>query len=334
MPIDAFWKSFSLTRVIKGIRKARLKGIDIDAYVKKYGPIYKQILDSLWGKQFTEFTIDRVAIGMTSWDMPPDFYNNWQLNIDTWAETKLKPVIAEAIRGGAVGFRGTGGILTEISSIVNEDIFFNASTKEALSFVNAQTANLVTFVTEDIRSNIRSLIAEAIGNRWSPRETAAQLKKIIPLNRPQSRYWIKYQRELPGKLTKQFKSSFLNATKKQIANKVNNVKDYYLNREYNRLLNYRANMIADTELTRIKIFSEIESIRQAQSAGAIKRAVKTWRSTSIADKWESTVLFDGKTIDVNGSFFEIAIPSNTTMLDGSGPGEINERCYLEYDIYY
>jgi hypothetical protein len=334
MTIDDFFKSISIPAFHKGTRKSKLKGIDIDAYIKKYGPIFKQILSDLYGKQFTEFTIERVAVGMAARDLPPDFYDSWKLNVDTWAETKLKPVIGEAIRGGAVGFRGTGGILTEISSIVGEDIFFNASTKEALSFVKVQTANLVTFITEDIRDNIRGLIAEAVQNRWGTRETAKQLKKIIPLNRPQSRYWIKYQRELPNKLTERFKKMFPDLSKAKIARKVNNVKDVYLNREYNRLLNYRANMIADTELTRIKIFSELESIRQAQSAGAIKRAVKTWRSTSIADKWDSTVLYDGKTIDVNASFFEIATPGYTTMLDGSGPGEINERCYLEYDIYY
>lgn len=264
----------------------------------------------------TNIAIDRFVISVESGSLPDsvliDIFNNTestQLNLFNELEAMNNKVSNNLAK-----------VLTEA------DINFvpNLSSE----FIDKNVANLITEITKDKMDNIRSALTFLHTEGISPQYGKDYLKGNIGLRTSVQEGNQKKFTRLITKYQKQYKDEF---------------SDYKIRAERSaridlkviekKALQYRHETISITELTRMKGDNEIQQMNALLASNTSLDITKTWRKGGTTDHWDSSNLYDGKTIAYNIGFDTLGLPEYTVMTPPfMTPKEIRDRCYCEYDI--
>jgi hypothetical protein len=304
-------------------------GMDFPFFIKQKGIDIRKVLREFWKKQGFEITNKDVWTMIQGGGvMPAEFEARMSLAVERFIRERFRPTIAGAIGYAGNGSRKVRGMMDEINRVVGSDLMFDVASKRVVDYLEVQGAELVVQMSRSQINGLKAMLQTAARNDWTVGETTHMMKKGITLTGMESRAVANhYQLVLEKEIQR-----FLGFGKPTAIKWARKNAEFAAAKKTRFFQDVRANRISRTELKRAKTFADIEAHRQAIDAGYVENAYKTWRKGSFKDNWESSDLYDGKRIPVDQSFAQFGTPAYTTLTNFMGPGEINDLCFLEFDV--
>jgi hypothetical protein len=303
-----------------------------------------RLLEKLWKQQFDKVTRIRVIEAMQKGDIPAGFLSDIDSSLEKWVKAQFMPAYASAMTYAANGSGKVAGMMDDINRAIGAEILFNPNTIRMTDYITEHGVELAVQLQTQQKAALKTMLNKVIRrkhllgtNQNEITQRAHDLiRKSITLTNQETKWLSNFRdRTLKAKI-KYFRDEypvlFPDApvlSEKQIIERANAVTDDLVDKRYTLYKSNRARRIMDTELSRAKVEGDLEAHRQALEAGIISEAQKQWQRNDFKTpvNWQSTLMYDGKRIDIDESFFEkYGRPKKTTMLNGSGPGEINEHC--------
>jgi hypothetical protein len=263
-------------------------------------------LDWLWDSNQSLITRTSTSV-MLNLGGTTGIQTDLEENHDNW----LLFLYLSAIAG--IYNRSGNTFMDQTASTIGATISFNINDPQITGWLNAIAADLKVKLSTTTIRNIESIITLSLREGYNISETSFLLKQTIPVTQREALFL--------GKLYKNLKDN------PDITQKT---RQALMKRKALQYKKNRAKRIARTETVRLKHQSEIDAGGQLIKSKNLKRMVKTWRQTNTRDNWNSTLMYDGKTVDLNESFLIYGSPAPTTMVTFDYPNEINEYCVLEY----
>lgn len=144
---------------------------------------------------------------------------------------------------------------------------FDFTDPRSIEWATKQSAELVTYVTNTTREVIRMTIAEAFTQNITVQDTARRLRNLIGLNERQS---FGYQKFL-NNLDEQIRAGTITVSQSRIM----------ADRQYKRLIKYRAQMIARQEILMAENNGRYLGFTQAVEQGwAHPKSMKRWSTST------------------------------------------------------
>jgi hypothetical protein len=311
-----------------GELKAKIIDKDNKAFEKilrQFKPRMRRAFRLFFESQRDEVKMMIVSESLRTGTLPVEFMETIEKETSSFVSGNFKAILAAAF------FTSGGGMSERIGSAIGTELFFNPNTIDALKFIEKKGADLVVQMTRSQMDSLKVMLDHAIKNNWKPGEATRFMKSAISLTRRETAAVVNVYKKTVDENLKRFLDQGLSVS--EATRKAKNVGKFRAQRKASFLYDTRANRIAVTELKRAHVEAQISAHRQAIKSGVISKAKKTWRKGNIKDNWGSSNLYNSKTIPIDEDFRQFGIPAKTTMLDFMGPGEINERCYLEFNVY-
>lgn len=206
----------------------------------------------------------------------------------------------------------------KINKISKLSFSFNPKDKRVSSFLNKEVGALVKDLTKHLKKNITLAIKESAKNNFNRKIAIDMLKNSIPLTNRDAKAVINYATKKGEAVLEELKDSGL--SKLQLDKKYKEAYNKARLQKQKFLKEVRAKRIANTEVPRLKHFTELEALKQGQDNKQLGKSFKKWIRTNYKDNHENSITND-----------DLTIPINETFPDGSDyPSEINEFCELEY----
>ncbi len=229
-------------------------------------------------------------------------------NHETWLAFLFLPAITNVFNKSGSAF------MSQAANTLNTTISFNINNLNITNWINSVGIDLKVKLTDGVLKGIESIVQLSLSEGYNISEASFLLKEIIPVTPNEAKSLAKLYKTLKENpdITRQTRLMRVKA-------------------KANKFKKNRAKRIARTEIVRSKGKSEIEACDQLIKSGNLKTVKKTWISTNSRDNWDSTLMYDGKTIDLYDDFASnYGRPGVTTMSDFGYPSEINEYCILQY----
>lgn len=167
--------------------------------------------------------------------------------------------LIKGIREGADAANAAAREAARATLGVEPVLTFDATNPRVRRWIDRETANLVTNVTNETRMAIRAVVTDAMREELPPIEVHRRIKAVVGLNQRQAKALENYRRGLIGQGAKRADVTRLTEAYRTQA------------------LAYRADMIARTEMIGAVNQGALEGHRQARDAGLIRgKAMKEW----------------------------------------------------------
>lgn len=241
-----------------------------------------------------------------------------------WREDILKPLYGQTIF--SVGNQTSKIISNAIGSIMRFDI----ANAEIVNYINTETLSLAVDLKQDTFINLHQTLRDSFQNDWNKVTTKRFLKQNMTLTNKEmvfvkKRYLQMIESETLRGIEELGLSPFQSRQRAvRFAVKESNIL-------FRKAQNARITRIHRTETVRMKGFSDIEALNQAEATGKIDNAFKTWVKTNSTDNWNSTTINNGRTIPYKNDWLP---GSPTTASSLKYPSEISEHCYQKYKIKF
>jgi hypothetical protein len=289
------------------------------------------IFQKLWGKQIEKITEDRVIQSINIKKLPEGFLDDLDRGIDDWITNDWNPVYAEAVEVAATGKEQITGLIDKINQSTGISTIFKPNTQRMIDFIDEQGLDLAEKLKVQQKKSLRNTLRRSLKDGWTRDVTISDMKRNVSLTDRESQWLLNFESRQRKALLKEFKERFPKLKEEQIRARVENVVQRRKRRKYKFYQRSRSERFYRTELVRARNDGNLEAIHQATERGAIKNAKKKWVKRNQVDNWESSDKYNEKFIDFDEDFFKkFGKPRETTMLNGKGPGEINELCGLEF----
>lgn len=289
------------------------------------------IFQKLWGIQIDKITESRVIRSINIEKLPKGFLDDLDQGIDEWITNDWNPVYAEAVEVAATGKGQIAGLLDKINQSTGISTIFNPNTQRMIDFIDEQGLDLAEKLKVQQKKSLRNTLKRSLKDGWTRDVTISDMKRNVSLTDRESQWLLNYEARQRKALLKEFKERFPKLTENQIAARVENVVQRRKRRKYKFYQRSRSERFYRTELARARNDGNLEALHQATENGAVKNAKKKWVKRNQVDNHESSDKYNGKLIGFDEDFFvKFGRPRETTMLNGKGPGEINELCGLEF----
>lgn len=303
-----------------------------------------RLLEKLWNQQFGKVTEKRVIEAMQKGDIPAGFLSDIDGSLEKWVKTQFMPKYSKAMEYAANGSGKVVGMMDDINRAVGAEILFNPNTIRMTDYITEHGVELAVQLQTQQKAALKTMLNKVIrrthllgtNQNEITRRAHDLIRKSITLTNQETKWLSNFRDKTLKAKIKYFRDEypilFPDApalSEKQIIKRANRVTDHLVKIQHKKYQSNRSRRIMNTELTRAKTESDLEAHRQAIDAGIISEAQKQWQRNDFKTpvNWQSTLMYDGKRIDIDKSFFEkFGKPKKTTMLNGSGPGEINEHC--------
>jgi hypothetical protein len=283
------------------------------------------ILRQLWGSAANEVTTERVINSLQNRKVDPAILLSLDKLNGEWAEHTLRPQLAEVMRFIAVGSIKNPGIMTDINFVLRTGLKFDVNATYVKNYINQTALRLVVEMGTQQIEGLRLILQNALENEWSESLVSQMMSKGLSLTARENGWAMNYYNDRLDVWFKKYSGDGLRDAMKRAKDTAS--------REYAQKVKYyqqvRANRISHTELVRAKVEAEKNSIKQFLSASKVQDVQKIWIRTSHTDNWESSIVNDGKILPLDGAYI---VPADSTMTTDQGPSEINEQCYLEYEM--
>lgn len=250
-------------------------------------------------------------------------------NLDWGVEAKIKE-IADNWRNDLLIPFSSGVIFANgsntskiVSNTIGATTKFSITEPAVTNFVNTQTLALKYNLQNLEIGSLRVTLNAGLRNNWTQPVIKDLMKQHISLTTRESE-WVskRFIKNFNSEITRGIEEMGLSPFKA-----TQRARRYALKQDgifTKRLTNARINRITRTEMSRLKGFSDQESLKQAISTGKIQSATKTWRKTGYNDNWPSSDQNNGSTVPVDSAF-----PSGDHY-----ENEINGRCIVTYNIKF
>lgn len=289
------------------------------------------IFKKLWGIQIDKITESRVIRSINIKKLPEGFLDDLDQGIDDWITSDWNPVYAEAVEVAATGKGQIAGLVDKINQSTGISTIFKPNTQRMIDFIDEQGLDLAEKLKVQQKKSLRNTLKRSLKEGWTRDVTISDMKRNVSLTDRESQWLLNYEARQRKALLKEFKERFPELKEEKIRARVENVVRRRKRRKYKFYQRSRSERFYRTELVRARNDGNIEAIYQATESGAVKNAKKKWVKRNQVDNWESSDKYNGKLIDFDEDFFvKFGRPRETTMLNGKGPGEINELCGLEF----
>lgn len=309
---------------VKATVKLPVDDKQLEKTIQKYNSDWREALTALWvayGIIITDKVVRESLAGIT---LQPTILESVTKTTANWRKTVLKPFYSEIIAYSGGQMAGT------ISKTINSLFKFDITNPEVVRYINTETLKLAVDMESQVVISLQETLRNSIRNNWNQTITKDFLRQGMTITDRDWKFLEKrYIRNLESETLRGITELGLSrraAEKRAIRFAIKQNKILFRRKQ-----NQRIARISRTETTRMKHFSDIESLSQAEITGRIKRATKTWIRGNFTDNWNSSIINSGKTIGVNDLFLR---GSPTTASSLAYPSEINEYCYLEYKINY
>lgn len=284
------------------------------------------ILNRLWGTQISKVTESRVMEALRTRSLPVEFMSSLQLDMQEFITDKFNPTMVDLMRLSAEGSRTYPGLLAQINKELNEKYIFNATSYTVEKFIREHGAELVVEMTSHQILSLKNVLQEAVRNNWTVLKTSDFMRGAMPLTGRESQWVINFYNKKYAELLKQF----IDAGYKDFEKRAYDTAIRERNRRYEFFKNSRANRIARTELVRANGQGQLESIELVKRNQKVKGVTKRWiRTNWVKDNWASTIANQDVELPDNAEFQRTA---PTTAITFQYPSEINEGCYLEWNL--
>jgi hypothetical protein len=315
-------------------------GIPFDDLNRKHRRKIMDVVFDLWGIQRGSLTEERVKKALSTKSFDPDFLQQLNKNVYDIMEKDLLPEAARAMN--------SAGTFTanEIDNLIESTFSFDPQGDDIISYlsnrftsdgvkvvegklvpVDALAGNLPVQYSKQQLKSLSDTLQYAVQNNLPDRAAIPLIRDSVTLTEYESAILRRFEQ-------RQYEDALKELTGKNIEKRARDRASFRAQRKARKMRHTRAERIARTELARLKGQAEIKAHLQALAEGKITTALKTWDRNNFVDNWESSLMYDTKTIEVNGSFARFGTPSITTMTDFRAPGEINELCSLSYMVGY
>lgn len=184
----------------------------------------------------------------------------------------VPPVVVGAVLGPAPRVVVTG--------------LFDMMDPKAISYAATRAGELITAISEDVRVNVRTVLARSMQGEYDVRATARLLQDVVGLTPRQANAVENFYRDL--------------TLKEEVSwDKAGKMADDYAN----RLLRQRATTIARTETIRSSNFGVSQGFIQAQGQGLLPPEIeRTWIVTADGDVCPECEALDGEQVGLDESF--------------------------------
>lgn len=282
---------------------AKLNVMESEEFVRKHKAGLSKLINQLWGFQMDTATEERVITALAIGDMPLEWLKELEDNIDDFVSAPFGEFTLNKLE------KAGNWIGVELTDVLDEKFKYNVRTQSVLDYIDFEGSMLAGELKGKIGVNFDYTLRYAIDQNLSPSEFTQLIKPSMTLTERENRAVVNFANRL---------------AEQGIPDKQRNqmVRNYY-----KKMQRVRADRISRTELTRIKHYGERDAINQAIKSGKITGAVKVWRRANFNDNWESSIANDGVAVGLNEPF-----PTPCKTGNAFEPSEINEYCYLEYDV--
>jgi hypothetical protein len=244
-------------------------------------------------------------------------YENWRQDI-------LKPLFSDIVF--TTGKQTTGIISDTIESIMK----FDMANPTIINHIDTESLRLAVDLRNTGLNNLRQTIVDGVVNNWDKSVTKDFMRVNISLT-DKERLFIKNQYLKMIESETQRGIVELKLTPSKARARAERFADQQRRLLVKKKQNQRISRIHRTETTRLKHFSDIESLRQAELTGKINNGFKTWKKSNFKDNWNSSDINNGRTIRYDENW----LPGDpTTASSLKYPSEINEHCFQEYKINF
>lgn len=260
----------------------------------------------------------------------------------------------------------TGGVMVANSAprgitdnLGNRAVFrFDVRNSRAERWLRDHSSNLVTRITEDTKTNIRSIVEAGVRDGRNPRnialdivgrvnpDTGRRSGGVVGLTRPQEQ-WVQnarqqlvdldpayFNREARDKRFDSIVRKAIKDGKPLSSEKINAITDKYSD----NLLLQRGETIARTEAIQSLNKSADEAFQQAIDEGVLDRdaVTKVWDNSGDNRVRDSHVAMEGQTVKMNEPFVTpdgamLMFPGDTS-LGAPGSEVINCRCRVRHEV--
>ena len=280
---------------------AKIKPTPSEVFTAQNQTSLIKVINSLWGMQIDTITQDRVIRALELQGLPNEWLNELTQNIDFFIDNQMTPTM--------IGKTDLAG--STLVDLIDEGLDVGLAYtpgSNAITFVNGEMNILINNLKDPLNNNVTNTLRNAIDNNWSITEVKQAMSPAMTLTEIQDNAYTAFKGRLSNDLTDKQKAKLA---------------DNY----FKKLQNERSERIARTELTRVKHFGEIDALNQNIQTGIISRATKIWNRSNYKDNWESSIINDGVEVGINEGFPEPCATGNDMY-----PSEINEYCYLDYNV--
>lgn len=306
--------------------KKLINSVTCNEFNEKNARLMKQLIEIVYGKNIDTVTYKRISDAIRKKKIDMSWLDEIETNFKTWGSEIFSSNYAEIVN------KSSFSTFFDIAETMNIDRFkINIQDIKFENFIKNETGKLVVDMTVEQMKCLNLTLAQSLKSGMSIDRTKEVMRMGMTLTGRENlavmnSYDRYYTKEL-ARLTNSKKFSVAKA--KELAQKR---AKYLETRKYNYLKQGRLTRISVTEVTRGYNFGRETSISKSITDGKIKAATKTWRKTGSHDNWESSDLYNGKSVSVGESFSVFGIPGKTTMIDFNFPSEIHERCIVEYTV--
>lgn len=235
---------------------------------------------------------------------------------------------------------------------------FNVRAPDAEKWVKDKSSELVTRLTDDVRTNIRSTLEDGVQRGVNPRNTALDIvgrinrqtgKReggLVGLSVPQETWVRSFRTNLEqlneGYFEKALRDKRFDGTVRKAIDSgkplPRDVIDKLVSRYRDNALKYRGEMIARTESIHAFNVAELESAKQVLATGAVRQKdiMREWDSAGDRRVRPAHKLMDGQRVGLDEPFRApdgslLMYPGDTT-LGAPGKETINCRCRVKTTI--
>jgi hypothetical protein len=198
-------------------------------------------------------------------------------------------------------------VADQISSWVSGDVAFDMTNRWAVSRTTQNSLRLIRDVTQEQRQTIRDALADAVEQGLNPRQAAVMLRDSIGLTPAQQEYVSNYRQSLQDGSARALDYE-LRDRRYDAATRRGDLTDSQIetmtSRYQQRLLNYRAEVIARTESMRAVHEGATDMWRQATASGDVDSdsVVRTWRTSHDGRVRASHRAMDGQQASLGDAF--------------------------------
>lgn len=242
--------------------------------VEQYMPYLAGLLYQLWQNQSKAITYRELKDMLSSGFVPPTLYTDWRQDYQNFVNNNLQSVWDDAIHAAADTYKNK-----------YPDFQFVSSDESIRRWNMEHAAQLITRCTDEQYNALKALVRTATETDGAtPDKLARSIRPLIGLNEPQARANQRYYNTL-----------IANDVPREIAEQRRKL---YTEQQ----LQYRAQMIARTELAASYNGGHYLSVLQAQQQGFMGECKRIWRTADTERTCPYCAALDGTEVGMEEDF--------------------------------
>lgn len=286
----------------------------LERYIEENDDRPIKLLVSHWKDQENAISYGEIKDAILNGSDGEEFMKEWTDDYTRFVRDKLTKVWTDAEMAGSYG--------QPMMDSIRQQLTFDMNSSTMQEWISERGGSFITSVTEQQQEAVRSLLRQAVYEKYSPDELSKLIRPCVGLTEPQSRAVLRYYDTLKSTMREQHPRMLQSNLEERCRSKAMSYAG--------RLHRDRAKMIAQTEMSFAYNHGMHESTRQAMQQGLIGTVEKRWVTSTNENVCPVCEALNGTQIGFDASF---DFGKHRHLFDGQEecpPAHPRCACVVEY----